>query len=146
MTSKRYGTDLERFNRKVRVGADGCLYWTGAKDTGGYGSFRYEGRAQLAHRVVYEWVIGPIPDGLTVDHLCRHRDCVNTDHMELVSQRDNALRGESPNAQNHRKTHCIRGHPFDDENTIRHDNGQRTCKACNRIRGTAWMRKKRSRE
>lgn len=107
-----------------------CWVWTGAMHREGYGVFG----ATLAHRVAYEAFIGEIPAGLTIDHLCRNRACVNPIHLEPTTLPVNVMRGESPPARNARKTHCPQGHPYDDVNTHITSKGWRSCKACNRDR------------
>jgi HNH endonuclease len=123
---------------------DGCWEWAGAHNRDGYGTAYTTptgARPLGAHRVVYELLIGPIPEGLTIDHLCRNRGCVNPAHMEPVPKRTNLLRGVGVGARNAQKTHCSNGHPFTPENTrIRPGNGQRICLQCHRER----MRKYRS--
>lgn len=125
-----------RFWAKVdRRDPDDCWVWTAATNrSGGYGRFRVGGRAGRmvsAHRFAYERLVGPIPDGLTIDHLCRVPRCVNPKHLEPVTVRENTLRGESFSARNARKTHCIHGHPFDEANTIHRKGGRRECRICN---------------
>lgn len=116
-----------------------CWLWTGAIDAGGYGAFAAPletgGRARyiLAHRYAHEFLKGPIPDGLTIDHLCRVRNCVNPDHLEAVTTRENTVRGISPPARNAVKTHCKHGHIFDEANT-RTSSGFRACRACETVR------------
>jgi len=123
----------ERFMEKVSVVAEtGCWEWLGYRENG-YGRFSVStaSLSQKAHRVSYELHVGPIPEGLTLDHLCRNRACVNPAHLEPVPFATNVLRGESPPASNARKTHCPKGHPYDDENTlINPTNGYRGCRAC----------------
>lgn len=127
-----------RFWAKVEVRANGCWVWTGARSgcKGGtrddqYGYIRVDGKALRAHRFAYEALVGPIPTGLQLDHLCRFRPCVNPAHLEPVTNRENGLRGESPAAQAARKTHCPQGHPYDATNTASY-RGKRYCKTCNR--------------
>lgn len=118
----------------VEEGAGGCLLWTGQIDKAGYG--RRGGR--LAHRLVYEMEVGPVPDALPLDHLCRVTRCVNPLHLEPVSQRENLLRSPLTfQGRNARKTHCPQGHPYDEANTYRPPRGGRICRACSRARRTA---------
>lgn len=128
-----------RFWEKVDKGEpNGCWLWLGTKWRKDYGGFRLSNspnRGAQAHRVAYELMIGPIPDGLTIDHLCRNHACVNPAHMEVVSNRVNILRGEGRAAQQHRQTHCIRGHSFDLLNTYYYPSGRRECRECHRQRG-----------
>jgi len=84
--------------------------------------------------VAYELECGPIPDGLVLDHLCRVRACVRPGHLEAVTQRVNLLRGRTIQAANAAKTHCLRGHRFDSENTYVTSLGQRRCITCKRMR------------
>lgn len=121
-----------RMGDKVDYNADGgCWEWTGAKNALGYGRVRSEtGDGVYAHRAMFELVVGPIPAGLNLDHLCRNTRCVNPDHLEPVSQRENVLRGVGPFAQKARKTHCVRGHEFTAENTYMLDANRRNCRTC----------------
>lgn len=112
--------------------AKGCWLWVGFTGRDGYGRHQAAGRHRLAHRTAYEAFVGPIPDGLQLDHLCRVRHCVNPEHLEAVTQQINVLRGVSPIAQHARKTHCINGHPFNAENTRFNHRGWRQCRACQR--------------
>lgn len=134
------GTAEERFWPKVdrSRGADACWLWTGARTGPGrtYGSFLYEGRNARAHRVAYTLVNGPIPDGLTIDHLCRVRLCVNPSHLEAVTNHENLLRGEGFVANNSRKTHCPQGHPYDI------NEGNRKHRGCSRCRLEAQRRRR----
>lgn len=124
-----------RFWAKVRK-SDGCWEWTGAL-VRGYGRVNVQSLPSrrkvtaLAHRVSYELLVGLIPDGLHLDHLCRNTRCVRPDHLEAVSQQENNRRA--------RKTHCLRGHPFDEANTYRRkDRNERMCRTCHRERQAAY--------
>jgi hypothetical protein len=92
--------------------------------------------------VAYELAIGPIPEGLTIDHLCRNRGCVNPAHLEAVTNRTNLLRGDGIAALNARKTHCKRGHEFTPENTYVWREGTRACRACHTAQEQARRQKK----
>lgn len=134
---------IERFWEKVDKTAD-CWVWLGARSksrSAEYGSFR----GIRAHRIAYELVVGPIPEGLVIDHLCRNTLCVRPEHLEAVTQRENVLRGDAPPAHNATKTHCSKGHPYDEANTFyRPSSGRaRRCRACNRISVRNAMRKNR---
>jgi hypothetical protein len=126
--------------------ASPCVPWTGAVGSRGYGATRDPVRgisSTTAHRVVYEREVGPIPPGLTIDHLCRNRLCVNVDHMEVVTNRVNILRGNGVGVRNMRKTHCIRGHLFSGENlVVLRTTGERRCRICtNRRNRESWARR-----
>jgi hypothetical protein len=92
---------------------------------------------QLAHRVSYELLVGPIPQGLQLDHLCRNRRCINPAHLEPVTSRENTMRGETVAAANASRDHCPSGHPYSDSNTIALGKGGRKCRECDRTRGRA---------
>jgi len=110
-------------------GQNRCWGWKGRYNRNGYGVFR---RNILAHRYAYILWRGEIPSGLTLDHLCRNRGCVNPDHLEVVTQVENVMRGISPAAFNAKKTHCKRDHLFDEKNTYFFANGWRACRTCDR--------------
>lgn len=108
-----------------------CWLWTGGKVRFGYGRFydATSGKTFNAHRYSYLLFKGPIPKELEIDHLCRVPACVNPAHLEIVTTKENVLRGYGPTATNARKTHCKYGHPFDATNTKRYK-GWRTCREC----------------
>ena len=135
-----------RFWEKVALDPNGCWVWTGATNDGGYGQLRTDGVTQYAHRLAYETFVGPIPDGLQIDHLCRTRLCVNPAHLEAVTQRENILRGVSTSAQRARMTHCIAGHPLSGGNLyIRPDGKGRHCRICQRRRNRETRHRRRQR-
>lgn len=123
-------TSDERFWARINK-TDSCWLWLGPIDHDGYGIHNADGHIR-AHRYAYEALIGAIPDGLVIDHLCRVRSCVNPEHMETVTQKVNNERGDSPSALNSRKTHCSRGHEFTPGNTRVGSDGRRACRACDR--------------
>ena len=123
---------MDRFWARVEKTAH-CWNWSGATSQKGYGRL-YLGPPQLmvqAHRFAYERLVGPIPAGLTIDHLCRNRACVKPQHLEPVTSQTNILRGVGLAAVNARKTECIRGHPFSGSNLyVRPSNDKRYCLTC----------------
>lgn len=122
-----------RILRRVAVTPAGCWVYSGARPLGTHRDVRLGGKMAPragAHRVVYEHLAGPIPDGFVLDHLCRVPACVNPAHLEPVTQRTNTIRGVSPAAENAALTSCRRGHPFDEANTYVTSKGRRQCRAC----------------
>lgn len=101
------GTPEERFWRFVEKRPDGCWFWTGSRNAKGYGRINVDGQAVFAYRLAYELFVGPVPAGLTLDHLCQNEPCVNPAHLEAVTQQDNMLRLHG------QRESCRRGHPLD---------------------------------
>jgi hypothetical protein len=126
----------------------GCWLWTGDDRLNKYGLFRIGSRATTAHRIAYEEMVGPIPAGLVIDHLCCNPACVNPSHLEPVTRQINTLRGLGPRlasermkARNRERTQCKHGHPYTPENTYHALDGRR----CHRCRAH-WMREWRKRK
>ncbi len=134
-------TLVERFTQKWREDESGCWLWTAFKDKAGYGRIRVGGRAGescYAHRVSYQLIFGPIEGEL--DHLCRVRHCVNPAHLEDVSHRENAIRGNHPAAVLHRSGACKKGHLYAEHAYYSWVNGRRKvayCSICRRERRAA---------
>lgn len=122
-----------------------CWLWTaGVSD--GYGNIRAAGRLIKAHRFAYELLVGRVPQGLTLDHLCRVRRCVRPAHLEAVTNRVNVLRGVGAPAIHARATHCIRGHELVGTNLCASNEGRRRCRTCVRAAQKLAKREKRARE
>lgn len=114
----------------------GCWDWGGYLRDNGYGQKWKDGRLTGSHRAAYEYLHGPIPEGLDLDHLCRNHGCINPAHLEPVTRRENNLRGLLPHINKSRsavRTTCRHGHPLTPENT-RHYKGRRLCRHCARDR------------
>lgn len=135
--------DESRLWPKVEVGL--CWEWTGSLTSNGYGYIRWDRKFCRVHRVVWELLVGPLPEGLEPDHLCRNRKCCNPDHLEWVTHRENTLRGNSPHAISARKTQCPHGHLYDEKNTYVTPDGRRRCRKCLAAKARREMRRKRCR-
>ena len=139
MSPRWTATKEERFWAKVTTSnPTACWFWTASEKGRGYGGFYVDGQMVYAHRVAYELEKGRIPAGLTIDHLCRNRRCVNPVHLEAVTHKDNVLRGVSFSAINARRVLCMHGHPLDLVRTTR--NG-RDCSTCKKRRNDTRPRK-----
>ena len=142
---------LELHPDKIRVGAEGCWFWTGSSDPGGYGCVRFAGKVWRAHRLAFLLAEGYLPPrpsyhhkthgkALSLDHLCRCRACVNPDHLAVVTKEENVRRGESHQSA---KTHCPQGHEYAGENLYLHPSGQRVCRECQREHHRRWRERQR---
>lgn len=135
----------ERFWSKVDKSGD-CWLWTGGRNVDGYGFLNHGTGGKRSHVIAYNMLVGEVPAGMELDHLCRNRQCVNPAHLEPVTHRENVLRGAGPAARHAKKTHCIHGHPFDPTNTLVRMHGDviwRVCRACKRQRGAETSRRRR---
>lgn len=118
------------------ISIDDCWLFAGYVGSDGYGVIgSHLTNSRKAHRVMYEATIGVIPAGLVCDHLCRIRQCVNPQHIELVTDKENILRGQGATAKNAVKTHCPHGHKYTQANIIWIKNTvygtlTRRCRAC----------------
>lgn len=141
-----------RFWNKVEVGHPcGCWWWTGAKSRDGYARTYRPTGSRYAHRVAYELLMGPIPTGLELDHLCRNRGCVNPDHMEPVTHVENVRRGTLGSVARLSAAaidHCPHGHPYNEKNTYikRPHNGRRYTHRHCRVCLAAQARERRARK
>lgn len=148
---------IDRVLSRVTPGWGGCVLYTGLLNESGYGVVSHNGRPIGAHRLVYLQLVGEIPSGEMLDHLCHssdvscpggpsclHRRCINPNHLEPVSAVENNLRGRGRSAENFFKTECIHGHPFTQENTLLmkrpRSDGQptRRCRTCRQKASEKW--------
>lgn len=147
--------DIERFWSKVDMlnppkselmHLGGCWTWTGKpRKEDGYGQFRLGNRVVKAHKFGYEHVVGPVPDGLVLDHLCRNRICIRPGHLEPVTIGENTIRGraaEVNRARHAARTHCSAGHELTPENTRHVNAGGRRCRTCLAEWNRAYRRRK----
>ncbi len=135
----------ERLRTKILIPEDpnDCWEWLACVSPVGYGRFGWEGKAHEVHRVVYTLLVGPIPAGLVIDHICHteacrkvnreclHRRCQNPLHLSPVTRKANVMRAINPITINARKTECAKGHPYTPETQII-DGGYRRCILCRR--------------
>jgi len=134
---------IVRFWMKVDK-SETCWWWIGARNPSGHGRFWVAGRNVPAHVFSYELHVGPVPEGLHLDHLCEHPSCVNPSHLEPVTLWENLRRSpRTPARINSEKTHCPQGHPYDEANTHITKKGARHCRTCARERARAKTAAKR---
>jgi len=133
---------IDRVLDKVVAGPNNCIVYVGGLNPHGYGSVvvgsRADGSRRKAqvHRVVYEALVGPIPEGLELDHVCSRRNCVSPQHLEPVTRAENVRRSAERGRMgetNRSKTRCPAGHPYDDQNTYERPAGGRNCRECGRL-------------
>ena len=117
------------------VAENGCHIWQGCRSTDGYGRAKIDGRMQQVHRIRYEREVGPIPEGVVLDHFaCDNPSCCNPAHVRPATDRENILRGGGVSAVHAAKTHCVHGHPFSGDNLYVTPAGYRRCRTCDRAR------------
>ena len=125
--------DSKRFWDNVIKQPNGCWEWQGSTcgTRNNYGRFHSHGKKIMAHRFAYMELVGNIPDGYEIDHLCRNTRCVNPSHLEVVTRKENTKRGLLPEVMHQKqlsKTHCPRGHPYDEVNTYITPKAYRDCR------------------
>ena len=132
----------QRFWEKVEK-TDACWVWTATLHNNGYGYMTFAGKNQPAHRISYTLIVGTIPAGLVIDHLCRNRACVNPAHLEPVTRKENLARGEGKGARALRDGICINGHARTPQNLRTKRDGTTCCKVC-QLEQQARRRRERS--
>jgi hypothetical protein len=141
--ARKYTTIEEYLTKRSKRHESGCIIWVGSKTWGGYGTAKWRDQntivATTAHRAAYQAFVGPIPDGLEIDHKCKNRLCINPDHLEAVTHYENVQRSSVAG-----RTHCKYGHLFDRMNTFIKSNGMKSCRACNARRQRELRAKKSS--
>jgi hypothetical protein len=143
-TCSRWRNSIRSIMGQLIITETGCAIWPGSKH-GGYGVTSLQGKQQYVHRLLYEHFVGSVPERLVLDHIiCDNRACANWTHLRVCTDGENVMRSDSPIAQNARKTHCVRGHPFSGTNLQIQANGWRKCHACDRARRQEAVEKKKA--
>lgn len=128
----------ERMDDNFTITDNNCWEWNGGRTSFGYGKISLKqksfNKSMTAHRVYWELINGPIPKGLVINHKCSNPPCINPDHLETMTGKENTLIGKGITAINAKKTHCINGHKFITENTGINTDGSRYCRNCSRFR------------
>src|SRR5881409_2055104 len=120
-------THFQPLHTRYEVRPNGCWRWTSNRDRYGYGQFKVGKRYFSAHRYFYEFFNSTrIPPGMVLDHICRTKACVNPQHLEIVTQRENSVRHYA------NQTECKHGHPLTGDNLYIRPDGRRYCRTCNR--------------
>jgi hypothetical protein len=128
------------FETRYEVLPNGCWEWQGSRRDTGYGRCKWNGVLREAHRMSYEHYVGPIPEGLVLDHYKHPQDgcigpsCCNPAHVRPASRRENTLRSDTPAARQLAQTECVHGHKYTPENTIYDKRGRRNCRICKNAR------------
>jgi len=121
---------IERFEKKF-IKTDSCWLWTSSKTSQEYGLFWFDGKSRLAHRVAFEFYIGPIGEDMCVMHSCDNPSCVNPAHLSLGTLKDNTQDMLTKNRfPNQIKTHCPHGHEYAGNNLYINPKGHRVCRTC----------------
>lgn len=133
------------------IDGNGCHVWVGSTDRHGYGNVNIGGRLRKVHRVRYEREVGPIPEGMVLDHFACDNGtggCCNPRHCRPVTRRENNLRSETcPAAIRRAQTHCVHGHPLSGDNVIvRKKDGTRACRTCSNAKQRERRRRRRLEE
>jgi len=124
---------IQKIQKRIELDLlTGCWIWIGYKNNRGYGCFEIKQKEYKAYRLTYEYWNGKIPNNKEIDHLCRNTSCVNPSHLEAVTHAENVRRGLTGKINHHNsmKTHCPKGHEYNQENTYVHENNWRMCKIC----------------
>ena len=135
-------TILRFQNKTVKDGE--CLRWIGSICSSGYGQISIDGRMVMAHRFSYEYHVRSLVPGEQLDHLCRNRWCVNHEHLEPVSSRENTRRGNNFVSEYMSRDHCSSGHKYTPENLTYRPSGARVCRECARERNRRYSKRRKS--
>jgi hypothetical protein len=136
MPARLTSTMFERFHQGYIITGSECWEWTKTFDGKGYGVIYDDSRPRRpmrAHRYGYTLATGDLAVGMDIDHICRNKKCVNPEHLEAVTHKENVLRGLAPNILAHHQNVCKRGHEMNDQNTYYRRNGTRQCRVCHRL-------------
>jgi hypothetical protein len=138
--ARRPTDPVSRLTNRMKI--SGECWLCPPSDKRGYVTVWAEGGTRLAHVVMYRALVGEIPEGLTLDHTCRVRNCINPQHLEAVTSKVNTLRGDSPTALNARKEKCLKGHPLSGSNLRLNKKGARVCRACMAEHQRQWKQRR----